>query len=61
MKKDERDIETLKTSERVSIFWITESRRRVKLVERLDKAGVISLDNACGYPWYMVTFNMSIC
>jgi hypothetical protein len=60
MTADERDIETLKTHERVSIFWITESMRRAKLVERLKKTGAISLDNSCGYPWFTVTSNVEL-
>ena len=60
MTADERDIETLKTHERVSIFWITESMRRVKLVDRLKKTGAISLDNSCGYPWFTVTYNVEV-
>ena len=53
----QRDIETLKRSERVSIFWITETQRRAKLIDSLEVSGEFTFDNACGYPWLMVTHN----
>jgi hypothetical protein len=54
MTPDQRDIETLKRAERVSIFWLTENMRRARLVTRLEKEGRVVLDNTCGYPWLVV-------
>lgn len=57
MTPNERDIETLKRSKRVSIFWITENIRRAKLMTALERSGRFKLDNSEGFPWLKVICN----
>lgn len=54
MSKNEKDIELLKVSNRISIFWITETDRRARLIYSLERSGKLKLDNSCGYPWMIV-------
>lgn len=54
MTPNQRDIETLRRAKRVSIFWITETRRRATLIARMQKSGNLELDNTCGFPWLIV-------
>lgn len=54
MTPNGRDIAVLRNANKVSVFWITETARRARLVDRLIKHGRIKLD-ACGYPWLNVT------
>ena len=54
MTPNERDIETLRRSKRVSIFWITENQRRAKLMMQIERGGRFKLDNSEGFPWLKV-------
>lgn len=51
----EADKHVLKTSKRVSIFWITENQARAVRITRWEKSGALELDNtSVGYPWLLV-------
>lgn len=56
MTPDQRDVEILKHAKRVSIFWVTDSFRRAKLVSKLIDSKQLVLDKSCGYPCFSVEY-----